>query len=119
MGISFQVSHHLLGGCGTASKYCRFDSSPTEQGCLSIDPFLCFSSIPLVATMGAATSKVVWWMATLKRDPHALLDLFKILPGHNTRFHVLFNQLGNIKNRFIVREHFHPVCQHDRAERTG
>ena len=76
MGISFQVGHHLFGGCGTAPIYCKYDSSPTEQGCLSPDPFLCLSSIPFVAAMGAVTSKVVRWVVDLKRDPHTPKPVF-------------------------------------------
>ena len=87
MGISFQVGHHLFGGCGTAPKYCKYDSSPTEQGCLSIDPSLCLSSIPLVAATGAVTSKVVWWVANLKRDPHTPFSVFK---RDNLKFYLLW-----------------------------
>ena len=77
MGISFQVPHHMFGGCGTAPKYGKHESSPTEQGFLSTDPFLCLSSIPFVAAMGAVTSKVVWWVANLKRDPHTPKTVFR------------------------------------------
>jgi hypothetical protein len=87
MGISFQVDHHLFGDCGTAPKYCKFDSSPTEQGCLSTDLFLCLSSIPFVAAMGAVTSKVVWWVASLKRDPHTP---FSVLKKENLKLKLLW-----------------------------
>ena len=76
MGISFQDRHHLFRGCGTAPKYCKCNSSPTEQGRLSNDPSLCLSSIPFVAAMGAVTSRVVWWVTGLKRDPHTLKTVF-------------------------------------------
>ena len=76
MGVSFQVHHHLSGGRGTAPKYCKSDSSPTEQGCLSPDPFLCLSSIPFVAEMGAVRSNVVLWVVNLKRDPHTPETVF-------------------------------------------
>jgi hypothetical protein len=81
MGISFQVDHHLFGGCGTAPKYYKYNSSLTEQGFLSTDFCLCLSSIPFVAAMGAVTSNVVWWEsarlyeAGLKRDPHTSISV--------------------------------------------
>ena len=77
MGISFQVRHHMFGGCGTAPKYCKYESSPTEQGCLSTDPYLCLSSIPFVAAMGAVTSIVVWWVANFQRDPNTPKTVFR------------------------------------------
>jgi len=77
MGISFQVHHHLSGGRGTAPITCKFDSSPTERGCLSPDPILCLSSIPFVAEMGAVRSNVVLWVVNLKRDPHIPFSVLK------------------------------------------
>ena len=76
MGVSLKVRHHMFGGCGTAPKYCKYESSPTEQGCLSTDPSLCLSSIPFVAAMGAVTSNVVWWVANFQRDPHTPKTVF-------------------------------------------
>jgi hypothetical protein len=66
----------MFGGRGTAPKYCKYESSPTEQGFLSNDPSLCLSSIPFVAAMGAVTSKGVWWVAGFQRDPHTPKNVF-------------------------------------------
>ena len=76
MGVSLKVRHHMFGGCGTAPKYCKYESSPTEQHYLSTDPSLCLSSIPFVAAMGAVTSNVVWWVANFQRDPHTPKTVF-------------------------------------------
>ena len=84
MGVSFQVHHHLSGGRGTAPKYCKYISSPTEHGILSTIASLCLSSIPFVAEMGAGVkSTVILWVANLKRDPHGpnTQGLCKILTG--------------------------------------
>jgi len=84
MGISFQAHHHVSGGHGTAPKPNALDSSPTEPHCYSNQSLLCLSGEVLKNIMGAVKGKSVLLVSGLKRDPHALLDLFKLFLGHNT-----------------------------------
>ena len=65
-------------------KQNALDSSPTEPHCYSNQSLLCLAGEVLKNIMGAVNGTGVLWVSGLKRDPHALLDLFKLFLGHNT-----------------------------------
>ena len=115
MGISFQVRHHLLGGCGTAvrlahgpvqsrraPKYCKFHSSPTEKGYLSIVPSLCLSSIPFVAAMGAGRLPARS-MAGKKQGHPVGVELEKRSPYPKNRFWTPMKKRLSRKNSFFCK----------------